>query len=260
MRNRPSSGVSATLIAHLNHNARQTLYTPYRVTRRPRQVGGRSDDGSDDEWRRRSTSTELGDPVRRARAAVRDGRSAAAASSTLDEPVTLVCAPAGSGKTALVAAQRARTPPGSRSSRPTTSPAACGSAVLTALELAGAVPAGLRAGRARRAGARVARHVHAAAGQRARRRCPSAVVLVLDDVHVLRSARVPDPARVPAPAHARHAAASCSPRARTRACRCTCCACAAASPRSAPTDLAFTEDEAARAARRRTGSTSSPTW
>ncbi len=48
-------------------------------------------------------------------------------------------------------------------------------------------PAGLGPRRARGARARVARHVHAAAGQRARRRCRSACVLVLDDVHVLRS-------------------------------------------------------------------------
>ena len=59
---------------------------------------------------------------------------------TLDEPVTLVCAPAGSGKTALVAAN---VPDAAWITLEPTEdePGRLWEAVLTALELAGGVPA-----------------------------------------------------------------------------------------------------------------------
>ncbi len=85
-------------------------------------------------------------------------------------PVTLVCAPAGSGKTALVAAGA------QRCARPVAwvtlessddEPGRLWEAVLTALHAGRRGTSRFGAGRARASGPRITRHVHAAAGQRA---------------------------------------------------------------------------------------------
>ena len=103
----------------------------------------------------------------------------------IQEPVTLVCAPAGSGKTALVAASVERA--AWVTLEPTEDePGRLWDAVLTALELAGAVPrdsalAGLAAPVRESRDAFMPLLVNALA------ELPEPVVLVLDDVHVLRS-------------------------------------------------------------------------
>src|SRR5262245_26155438 len=107
----------------------------------------------------------------------------------LAEPVTLVCAPAGSGKTALVASevQRAEPPVAWVTLEPTDDqPAGLWDAVLTAFERAGAVPedsalAALAPPVKESRDAFMPLFVNALAA------LPRRVVLVLDDVHVLRS-------------------------------------------------------------------------
>ena len=108
---------------------------------------------------------------------------------TVDEPVTLVCAPAGSGKTALSRRRCSarRTPRrGSRSSPPTTSPATSGTRCSTALDLAGAVP-GDSPVAALAAPVRESRNAFMPLLVNALATLPERVVLVLDDVHVLRN-------------------------------------------------------------------------
>src|SRR4051794_10306681 len=107
----------------------------------------------------------------------------------LDEAATLVCAPAGSGKTALVAAeaQRAAPPVAWITLEPTDDePGRLWDAVLTALELAGAVPAD-SALAALAAPVRESRDTFMPLLVNALAELPEPVVLVLDDVHVLRS-------------------------------------------------------------------------
>ncbi|MDA0183443.1 LuxR C-terminal-related transcriptional regulator [Solirubrobacter phytolaccae] len=105
--------------------------------------------------------------------------------SGLSEPVTLVCAPAGSGKTALVAASVERA--AWVTLEPTDDePGRLWDAVLTALELAGAVPSdSALAGLA--APVRESRDAFMPLLVNALATLPEPVVLVLDDVHVLRS-------------------------------------------------------------------------
>ena len=101
--------------------------------------------------------------VRRALGAVRDGRRGRGWSERLRaagcaEPATLVCAPAGSGKTALVAAaargrRRARRL-GLAGARADDDPGRLWDAVLTALDAGRRRPRGFAAGRPRPAGAR----------------------------------------------------------------------------------------------------------
>src|SRR4051794_28184031 len=100
MRNRPSSGVPWTLMANWIQRS-TTLHMPYTL----RQVGPGAG---------RKTGSRMGGGVgRRAPSLVTQFTVPAAPfgmidrprlALSLDEPVTLVCAPAGSGKTALVAA------------------------------------------------------------------------------------------------------------------------------------------------------------
>jgi LuxR family maltose regulon positive regulatory protein len=106
-----------------------------------------------------------------------------------EEPVTLVCAPAGSGKTALVAteAQRAACRVAWVTLEPTDDePGPFWDAVLTALDLAGAVPADSPLA-ALAAPVLESRDSFMPLLVNALATLPERVVLVLDDVHVLRS-------------------------------------------------------------------------
>src|SRR6201991_3935638 len=107
----------------------------------------------------------------------------------LAEPVTLVCAPAGSGKTALVTAEVQRTEPPVAwvTLEPTDDePGNLWDAVLTALELAGAVPED-SALAALAPPLRESRDSFMPLLVNALAALPRRVVLVLDGVHVLRS-------------------------------------------------------------------------
>ena len=108
---------------------------------------------------------------------------------TFEEPVTLVCAPAGSGKTALVAteAQRGGHTTAWVTLEPTDDePGHLWDAVLTALDLAGAVPPDSPVA-ALAAPVRESRDSFMPLLVNALATLPERVVLVLDDVHVLRS-------------------------------------------------------------------------
>ena len=108
---------------------------------------------------------------------------------TVDEPVTLVCAPAGSGKTALVAAEVQRGPHATAwiTLEPADDePGHFWEAVLTALDLAGAVPADSPVA-ALAAPVRESRNAFMPLLVNALATLPERVVLVLDDVHVLRN-------------------------------------------------------------------------
>ena len=131
-------------------------------------------------------------------------------------------------------------------------------AVLTALDLAGAVPAD-SALAALAAPVRESRDAFMPLLVNALAELPERVVLVLDDVHVLRSREcltqlvvpalhAPDTLRLVLTARSDPALPLHVLRVRGRL----------AEIRA--TDLAFTEDETARAARARTGSTSTTTW
>ncbi|MDA0136820.1 LuxR C-terminal-related transcriptional regulator [Solirubrobacter deserti] len=105
------------------------------------------------------------------------------------EPVTLVCAPAGSGKTAFTAAEVQRSPLTTAwvTLEPTDDePGPFWDAVLTALDLAGAVPADSPLA-ALAAPIRESRDRFMPLLVNALATLPEPVVLVLDDVHVLRS-------------------------------------------------------------------------
>ena len=230
-----------------NAAAHAWTHSPGTLYGAARSVGGRP----------RCSSSPRSPCLRPPRGSCRGPRLARLLRDGIDGFTTLVCAPAGSGKTSLrrprssVAMPRAGRLGLAR--RPaTTSPAASGARCSPSLRAAGAVPAGLRARRPRPAGARVA----------ARRSCrcwstrwpssPEPVVLVLDDVHVLRSRECLAQLAFLV-LHAPARCGWCSARADPR-CRCTSCACAG-SCRDPRRDLAFTEDEAAallaRARRRR---------
>lgn len=103
----------------------------------------------------------------------------------LKEPVTLVCAPAGSGKTALVAASVEQA--AWVTLEPTDDePGRLWAAVLTALELAGAVPANSTLA-ALAPPVRESRNTFMPLLVNALAELPEPVVLVLDDAHVIRS-------------------------------------------------------------------------
>src|SRR3954447_8661603 len=103
----------------------------------------------------------------------------------LEEPVTLICAPAGSGKTALIASQ---VPDAAWITLEAADdePGRLWGAVLTALEIAGAVPADSSLA-ALAAPVRDSRDTFMPLLVNALAEIPRRVVLVLDDVHVLRS-------------------------------------------------------------------------
>src|SRR6478735_6530278 len=103
----------------------------------------------------------------------------------LEEPVTLICAPAGSGKTALIASQ---VPDAAWITLEAADdePGRLWGAVLTALEIAGAVPPDSSLA-ALAAPVRESRDTFMPLLVNALAEIPRRVVLVLDDVHVLRS-------------------------------------------------------------------------